>query len=114
MSPYLSAYEAYHAAGEPYIPWTDALDFHLQHGLVISKPEVFLMARRVVMAWPDEVQVSFRIADAAEADGWHVWSAAGPLRKLLGIAEEVGARAAAFQRRTGRVHRYGMEGLRRR
>jgi len=114
MSPYLQAYESYHSAGEPYIPWTEALDFHLQHGLVVSSPEVFLMARKVVMAWPDEVHVSFRIAETAEADGWHVWSASGSLGKIMEIAEQQGAKAAAFQRRTGRVHRYQTSNIERR
>jgi len=111
MSPYLKAHEAYHSAGDPYIAWAEALDFHLQHGLVVSTPEVFLMARKVVMAWPDDAHVSFRMPEAGEADGWHVWCAAGPLGKIMEIAEQQGARAAAFQRRTGRVHRYGTDGL---
>ena len=106
MSPYLKAHESYHAAGEPYLPWTEALDFHLQHGLVVSTPEVFLMARKVVMAWPDDLHVSFRMPEDDEADGWHVWCAAGPLGKIMEIAKQQGAEAAAFQRRTGRVHRY--------
>ena len=49
MSPYLQAFDAYHAAGEPFIPWTDALDFHLQHGATFSSSRLFLMARPVRM-----------------------------------------------------------------
>ena len=107
MSPYLTAHASYHADGPPHYPWAEVLDFHLQHGVVVSDGRVFLMARPVVMAWPDCDHVSYRLPEAEEtADGWHVWSAAGELRGLLGIARRYRARRASFQRRNERTHRY--------
>src|SRR5690606_7476234 len=103
MSPYLRAYEAYHSDGEPYIPWSDALDFHLQKGVVISDERVFLMARRVRMDWPDEDHVSFRVAD--DGNDWHVWAAAGTLSALLPFIKQHGAGNISFQRRHSRIRR---------
>lgn len=115
MKPYLSAHAAYHKGGAPYIPWIDALDFHLQHGLVISDRQTFLMARPVVMAWPDIDHVSFRRPDPAAgeiADGWHVWSAAGDLLPLIHHGWSKGATAVSFQRRGNeRIHRYDLNRL---
>jgi hypothetical protein len=110
--PYLAAHAAYHADGPPHHGWAEVLDYHLQHGVVVSDARVFLMARPVVMAWPDWEQVSWRLPDAAAgevADGWHVWSAAGDLRALLKIARAHGAEQVSFQRRNERTHRVRVE-----
>lgn len=113
MSPYLRAHEAYHRDGEPWIPWVDALDFHLQHGVVISTPECFIMARRVVAAWPDHHHLTLRaVADGDAADAWHVWSAAGSLDALLDISRRHPSRQITFQRRDERLHRVAAERLR--
>ena len=80
MSPYLQAFDAYHAAGEPFIPWTDALDFHLQHGATFSSSRLFLMARPVRM---DATHQHPTLSAFPKGDAWHVWSAAGNLRDIL-------------------------------
>ena len=112
MSPYLRAHAAYHRDGGPWIPWVDALDFHLQHGVVISTPECFIMARRVVAAWPDHHHLTLcAVTEEDAADGWHVWSAAGSLDALLEIARRHPSREITFQRRDERLHRVGVERL---
>lgn len=106
MSPYLSAHAAYHRDGEPWIPWVEALDFHLQHGVVVSDGNAFLMARRVLSSWPDHQHLSLcTVAEDEVADGWHVWSAAGGLEALLEIARRHPAAEITFQRRDERLHR---------
>lgn len=105
-SPYLRAYEAYHRDGAPWIPWVDALDFHLQHGMVMATADYFLMARRVVSAWPDYDHLTLcTVAAGEETDGWHVWSAAGALEALRELARRHPAREITFQRRNERLHR---------
>lgn len=112
MSPYLRAHEAYHRDGGPWISWVDALDFHLQHGVVISTADSFIMARRVVVAWPDHHHLTLCAAvDGDLADAWHVWSAAGRLDALLEIAQRYPARQFTFQRRNERLHRVAAERL---
>lgn len=87
MTPYLSAFDAYHAHGKPFTPWTVALDWHLQHGVVIARPDAFLMARRVASAAEDGEHLTLRPPHGTEVlDCWHVWAAAGDLRALLDFA----------------------------
>ena len=106
ISPYLRAHAAYHRDGVPWIPWVDALDFHLQHGVVISNDGTFLMARRVVSSWQDHHHLTLHAVDENEGpDGWHVWSAAGNLEALLEIARAHPAAEITFQRRNERLHR---------
>lgn len=89
----------------------EALDFHLQHGVVIAKPECFMMARRVFSHWPDYYHLELRAAleEDGVPDAWHVWSAAGPLAELLEIARRHPAREFTFQRRSDRLHRVAAE-----
>lgn len=87
MTPYLQAWEAYHARGEPWTPWTVALDWHLQHGIVIATPRAFLMARAVPSAADDSAHLTLRPPHGTDVlDCWHVWAAAGDLGALLDIA----------------------------
>lgn len=89
MNPYLQAFHAYHARGEPWTPWTQALDWHLQHGLVISLDCAFLMARRVPSAADDHAHLTLSLPHATDVlDCWHVWAAAGDLGTLLAIAAD--------------------------
>lgn len=84
MSPYLAAHRAYHSAGPPDIPWTTALDFHLQVGIVHSDDRLFVMARRVDPTGTDAEHLSLTPFQAG--DGWHVWVAAGDTGALLDFA----------------------------
>ena len=87
MTPYLAAFEAYHARGTPWTPWTVALDWHLQHGLVIATPAAFLMARPVCSAADDGDHLTLSPPHGtAYLDCWHVWAAAGDLCALMDIA----------------------------
>lgn len=107
MSAYLSAHALY-TDGDREVTWTEALDFHHQCGVVLSTPTVFVMARPVMMTWPDELHHTLTIAPSS-ADGWHVWAAAGDLPKMFEFAKEIGARQISFQRRDdARVRKYKM------
>lgn len=81
MNPYLSAFDAYHAAGTPHIPWTEALDFHLQHGVIFSTSSLFLMARPLPRGTPLEEHPT--LTAYLGGTTWHVWSAAGDLREMI-------------------------------
>jgi len=108
MSPYLLAHSLYQSQ-HPDIPWTDALDFHLQHGTVISTPEVFLMLRPVRFADADVVHLSLT-ATPGNCDALHLWMAAGNLRALLRESHRFPmAKWITFTRRDGRMRRWRLE-----
>jgi hypothetical protein len=116
MTPYLRAYEAYHRDGEPHIPWTTALDFHLQHGLVYASPCLFFMGRFVPSFAPDHEHpdlIPFPCAPgfAGAFSDFHVWSAAGNLGLLLNEAAEHCVETLTFQRRNNRLHRVKLRHL---
>lgn len=115
MTPYLAAFEEYHRTEVPEIPWTTALDFHLQHGVVISDTRAFLMARPVPVEWHDDRHTELDPFpwEGGPFPSWHIWSAAGDLDRILTIAERYGAIFASFQRRNRRVHRATIPHLRR-
>jgi hypothetical protein len=96
MTPYLSAFEEYekHDRG---VSWTDALDFHLQRGAVISTPDAFVMARPVDVDWEDDLHVMLRHLSTDE-QCWHVWAVAGSLKELLTLAHLHGVRWVTYQR----------------
>jgi hypothetical protein len=96
MIPYLTAFQEYqkHDRGES---WTDALDFHLQRGAVISTPELFVMARPVRREWEDDLHTM--LGPVAKAgDCWHVWVGAGNLHELLDLARRHGVQWLTYQR----------------
>lgn len=106
MSPYLRAHEVYHRHGEPGVPWLDALDFHLQAGLVISDHRRFLMARPVDPAVEDlatHLDLAHVLA-VTQRGTWHVWAASGPLSSFLDLINRYDAAAISWQRRGGAVH----------
>lgn len=112
MSPYLRAHAAYHARGEPQIPWTIAMDWHLQHGLLWSDDRCFVMCRRV--EW-DEPEHAILEHHPNPTDGdWHIWAAAGDLGAILNLGDLAAADRVSFQRRDGRLHRWSFDGLMRR
>lgn len=96
MTPYLTAFEEYekHDRG---VSWTDALDFHLQRGAVISTPEAFVMARPVRWDWEDDLHTMLGpVANAG--DCWHVWVVAGDLQEVMKLAHRHGVRWVTYQR----------------
>jgi hypothetical protein len=99
MNAYLVAHAAYHEAGEQEVPWTVALDLHLQRGMVLCGGGGFLMARPVVAGWEDARHLGLDCAEAAEADCWHVWAAAGDLRHVLVMAAPQALEWISYQRR---------------
>jgi hypothetical protein len=107
MTPYLRAFETYHRDGEPHIPWTTALDFHLQHGTVISTPDAFAMFRSVDWEAPDAEHLS--LIPFPPSHAVHVWAAAGPLAGVLNISRI--ETHASFQRRNSRLHRVELRHL---
>ena len=105
MVPYLRAHAAYHAAGAQEIPWTIAMDIHLQLGAVLSTPDVFVMARPVCPHWPEEMQTDLSeiLPDSAT---WHIFAAAGDLSKLFIMARIHRVQSVTYQRRGApRIHR---------
>jgi len=101
VSPYLLAYDAYHAGHRrPAYTWTDALEFHLQHGALLATPSYFVLARPVLRSTSPEDQLALRIINVpAPPEAWHIWAAAGNLRDLREAAHRHGARWVTFQRR---------------
>lgn len=97
MNPYLVAFREYGRCDREVI-WTDALDYHLQLGAVISTATSFVMARPVAMAWPDEMHARLIDCDDAIHDCWHVWVVAGDLSELLRLAEGYGVEWLSYQR----------------
>lgn len=107
MTPYLLAFQAYHRDGDPHIPWTTALDFHLQHGTVISTPSAFIMFRAVDWDSPDAEHLS--LIAFPDSDDVHIWAAAGYLPTLQSLHGFY--RYASFQRRNNRLHRVELRHL---
>lgn len=107
MNPYLTAYQEYqkHDRG---VSWTDALDYHFQHGAVVATATLFVMARRCDSRDGDEEHLTLSGSEVAEEflDCWHVWTAAGDLRGLAVLAREHPAEWLTYQR-------HGQERLRR-
>lgn len=96
MNSYLTAFHEYekHDRG---VSWTDALDFHLQRGAVISMPEAFVMARRVRMEWEEDLHTMLGPV-AEDGDCWHVWVVAGNLESLLKLASRHKVKWLTYQR----------------
>lgn len=101
MTPYLRAHAAYHRHGPPGIPWLDAVDFHLQHGLVISDDRLFLMGRRVRNDASEAEQLSLHWQPCLPAHHttWHIWAAAGDLRQLAALYFRYSCGQLTYQRR---------------
>jgi hypothetical protein len=98
MSPYLRAFEAYHADNpSPAVPWTVAIDLHLQRGHVTSTDRVFLLAREV-----DPNADAETLEDLNHyvpgSNCWHVWIAAGSVVECLKIARRHGAGKISWHR----------------
>lgn len=88
MTPYESAFLAYHSQGNPVIEWTEVIARHLCHGVVISTATAFLAARAVPYSAPDSVHQDLRPQGFPPSlysapDCWHIWIAAGDIRSLL-------------------------------
>lgn len=96
MNPYLQAHTAYHSHGEQEVTWTEAMEFHLQRGAVVSTPEIFVMARPVHDFPENHPDLDYT---APYSDCWHIYAAAGDLRQLLALARSHGIREVTFQRR---------------
>ncbi len=110
MTPYLRAFEVYGKADRG-VSWTDALDYHLQFGAVVSTPEFFAMLRPVELFW-DDVEHTAMNCRAPHSDVWHVWTLAGDLKAALAMACQHGITWVTFQRHGGsRVHRAALAQL---
>jgi hypothetical protein len=107
MNPYLRAVEAYHADNPtPAVPWTVAIDIHLQRGHVTATDRVFLLAREVD---PEADAETLENLDhhAPGSNCWHVWIAAGSVAECLAIARRHGAERVTWHRfRGGKTRRF--------
>lgn len=63
------------------------LEAHLFGGWVVSTPDFFVMARRVMKRWPAEMTLNPYYAHP-KGDCWHVWLAAGDLRAMWSALPE--------------------------
>lgn len=112
MTPYLRAFEAYHADNpNPEVPWTVAIDIHLQRGHVTSTDRVFLLAREVAPDADAETleDLSHHVPGS---NCWHVWIAAGSVAECLKIAGHHGAERVTWHRfRGGKTRRFRVDSL---
>jgi hypothetical protein len=107
VSPYLQAWETWHADGPPPVAWDELLTFFLHHGVVISTAEGFLLARRCRVDQTDaELDALSPLQFRGAADCWNVWLAAGRLPFLLHLASRHPLPWVAFCRDGGRLRRY--------
>lgn len=112
-SPYLTAFEKYHSR-EVEIPWTEALDFHFQNGVVLSTDTFFVMARPVHEGIPELPQDQLCLHYAYPTrflPVWHIWMAAGDLLEMAQAAQLFGIQTLTFLRRGGRLHRLEVASL---
>ena len=96
MNPYLRAYAEYEKADRG-VTWTDALDYHLQHGAVVATPDFFAMLRPVELFWSDEEHISLDNV-SPHSDVWNIWILAGDLQAALSMACKHGITWASYQR----------------
>lgn len=99
MTPYLTAYNLYHSAGEMDVSWTEAIDYHAQRGAIIATPYLFVMARPVSPDWPENWHSDISHAQAGTSRVWHIYAAAGDLHGLLCLAKSHGISHVTFHRR---------------
>ena len=107
MTPYLAAHAAYHACGAQAIAWGDALDFHLQRGIVLNTWDLFVMARPVPPDLPPAEELDLLDFGLTGHVGghWHVWAAAGDLAGLASLCQRFRIERLRFQRHgTQRIH----------
>lgn len=97
-SAYSLAWEAYHRYGTPGWAFHEVLAAHLRNGVVISLPDSFLMARRVMRSDPDWFHLS-PLESRADGDCWMVWLAAGSMESLSVMAETYPLEWVSYQRR---------------
>jgi hypothetical protein len=111
MPPYLTAYHKYHER-PPAIGWTHALDFHLQHGMILSTPDCFVMLRPIPDDAADADIIALKNWPIPSPTTWHIWMAAGNLTALLGLAKFHRIEHLTFQRRDERVRKCHVAALR--
>ncbi len=102
MSHYLTAYNLYQAAHRD-VSWTDALDVHLQRGVVVNVSDFFAMLRPVGWDWSDDWQLDLSCvlregSCSIFPNMWHVWCVAGDLREMLRMASGYGVEWVSYQR----------------
>lgn len=105
----------YEIAGREYLrglpeePWGKLVEDHLRNpcGIVISKPEVFVLARRVDSSFTDADLEKTHLFDE-EGDMIHVDALAGD---WVGALQDIplGIEWISFQRRDEKVKRYPLE-----
>lgn len=98
MTPYELAWHGYHRYGEPGWSWEEVVGLHFRHGVVVSLPDAFILARRVWVNDSDEVHAS-PLEWAADGDCWMVWAAAGRLQSLAVMVDAYPSGWLSFQRR---------------
>lgn len=112
MTPYLQAWETWHADGDPPVAWDELLTFFFHHGAVVSTAEGFLLARRCRVGMADEeLNALSPLQFTGEADCWNVWLAAGRLPFLLHLASRHPLPWLAWCRDGGRLRRYRTHSL---
>lgn len=80
MTPFTRAAQ-WHLTHCPEHPLAPILEAHLQKGYVFNTPELFIMARRVLLAW-DEDRLLDPWDHAPHGNSWHIWLYAGDIKAI--------------------------------
>lgn len=100
MSPFAQALDVY--SREPCVrSFSEDLEAHLRHGLVVSNSECFLMARKVFMGWNEADVVNPWVKASSvwhDPDCWHVYLFAGDIHKAF-LSADVQLPWVSFERR---------------
>lgn len=80
MSPYVQALKFW-----PVDQFLAAQEWHYHHGIVISTPELFVMARPVCSTWNSGQMADITQSDPS-GDCWYVWLACGSMAHVMDLA----------------------------
>ena len=103
-TPYAQAWDEYHRHGPPGWEWHEVIAEHFRHGVVISMPDCFVLARRVNIEDPDSFILS-PLQFRENGNAWMLWIAAGKLGALIRLLEAHPSEWVCYTRRASTVLR---------
>lgn len=80
MTPY-EQLEALYAEHPQQHPFSSYVNWHLHHGFVLSRPDVFVMARPMPRAFLESQGPTFQVWPERHCDTWFVHAAAGNIQR---------------------------------
>lgn len=85
MSPYAKL-EAAYAAHPKEEPLANYVQWHMRHGFVFARPDVFLMGRPVLRSAPPEaVKDPMHLFPSEQCDAWYIHAAAGNMSAMWSL-----------------------------